>query len=60
MSDGLLAPLSGEAATTGRVRRLIGNASQRRRKMIAFGWYGGKYIHLDFILPHLPADAEHG
>ena len=27
--------------------------------MIAFGWYGGKYVHLDFILPYLPADAEH-
>ena len=27
--------------------------------MIAFGWYGGKYVHLDFILPHLPVDAEH-
>ena len=40
-------------------RRLVGNANQRRRKMIAFGWYGGKYVHLDFILPHLPNDAEH-
>ena len=40
-------------------RRLVGNARQRRRKMIAFGWYGGKYVHLDFILPHLPLDAEH-
>ena len=40
-------------------RRLVGNASKRRRKMIAFGWYGGKFVHLDFILPHLPADAEH-
>ncbi len=40
-------------------RRLVGNASKRRRKMIAFGWYGGKYVHLDFILPHLPVDAEH-
>lgn len=39
--------------------RLVGNARQRRRKMIAFGWYGGKYVHLDFILPHLPTDAEH-
>ena len=39
-------------------RRLVGNAARRRRKMIAFGWYGGKYVHLDFILPHLPADAE--
>ncbi len=27
--------------------------------MIAFGWYGGKYVHLDFILPHLPEDADH-
>ncbi len=27
--------------------------------MIAFGWYGGKFVHLDFILPYLPADAEH-
>lgn len=27
--------------------------------MIAFGWYGGKFSHLDFILPHLPEDAIH-
>ena len=40
-------------------RRLVKNASQRRNKMIAFGWYGGKYSHLDFILPHLPDDAKH-
>ena len=42
-----------------RHRRLVGNALQRRRKMIAFGWYGGKYVHLGFILPHLPTDAGH-
>lgn len=24
------------------------------RKMIAFGWYGGKYSHLDWLLPLLP------
>lgn len=40
-------------------RRLVKNAKQRRKKMIAFGWYGGKYSHLDFILPHLPQDCEH-
>ena len=28
-------------------------------KRIAFGWYGGKYSHLDFILPYLPRDAVH-
>jgi DNA adenine methylase len=42
-----------------KARRLVANAGRRRRKMIAFGWYGGKYVHLDFILPHLPRDAEH-
>jgi DNA adenine methylase len=40
-------------------RRIVNNASQRRKRMIAFGWYGGKYSHLDFILPNLPEDAEH-
>lgn len=40
-------------------RRLVNNAGQRRKKMIAFGWYGGKYSHLDFILPYLPKDAKH-
>ncbi len=59
MSDSLLAPIPREEAKTSGVRRLVGNASRRRRKMIAFGWYGGKYIHLGFILPHLPNDAEH-
>lgn len=40
-------------------RRLVGNAKRRRGKMIAFGWYGGKYSHLDFILPNLPNGEEH-
>ena len=40
-------------------RRLVRNARRRRRKMIAFGWYGGKFVHLGFILPNLPTDAEH-
>ena len=53
-------PPEGETSQTRRKsRRLVSNAKKRRRKMIAFGWYGGKYVHLDFILPHLPSDAEH-
>ena len=40
-------------------RRIVGNASQRRKRMIAFGWYGGKFSHLDFILPNLPEDDRH-
>jgi len=27
----------------------------KRKKVIAFGWYGGKYSHLDWLLPLLPA-----
>ena len=32
--------------------------SQPRKKLIAFGWYGGKFSHLDWLLPLLP-DAHH-
>jgi DNA adenine methylase len=28
--------------------------SVRNKKLIAFGWYGGKYSHLDWLLPLLP------
>jgi DNA adenine methylase len=27
---------------------------RRKRKLIAFGWYGGKFSHLDWLLPLLP------
>src|SRR5437588_12906054 len=40
-------------------RRLVPRASERRRKMIAFGYYGGKFSHLDFILPLLPTHFTH-
>lgn len=29
-------------------------ATLRRKKLIAFGWYGGKFSHLDWLLPLLP------
>lgn len=29
-----------------------------KNKLIAFGWYGGKFSHLDWLLPLLPA-AQH-
>ena len=45
------------ANTTGTGRRV---ASKRRApKLIAFGWYGGKFSHLDFLVPLLPTDATH-
>ena len=33
--------------------------AQNSARIIAFGWYGGKFSHLDFILPNLPGDATH-
>ncbi|MBN1796701.1 MAG: DNA adenine methylase [Sedimentisphaerales bacterium] len=32
--------------------------AKRNGKMIAFGWYGGKYSHIDWLLPLLPK-TEH-
>lgn len=29
-------------------------SARSRKKVIAFGWYGGKYSHLDWLLPYLP------
>ena len=29
-------------------------AARQRRRKIAFGWYGGKFNHLDWLLPLLP------
>ena len=40
-------------------RRFVPRASVRRSKMIAFGYYGGKFSHLDFILPLLPTHFTH-
>ena len=46
------------ANSTGSGRR-IAKGPRRRKRLIAFGWYGGKYSHLPFILPHIPEDATH-
>ena len=37
-----------------RVPPPIGNL-RRPKKIIAFGWYGGKFSHLDWLLPLLPS-----
>jgi len=34
-------------------------AKRRGGRRIAFGWYGGKFSHLNFLLPLIPEDAEH-
>lgn len=35
-----------------------GQLVRKRKKKIAFGWYGGKFSHLDWLLPLLP-EAHH-
>ena len=39
-------------------RSCIVNSRAKNRKLIAFGWYGGKFSHLDWLLPLLP-DCHH-
>ena len=39
--------------------RRISASNGKTKKKIAFGWYGGKFSHLDFLLPLLPNDARH-
>ena len=48
-----------QANSSGTGRRIAGRRRKRNGKMIAFGWYGGKFSHLDFILPNIPLDAQH-
>ena len=36
----------------------VGFQPRARRKLIVFGWYGGKFTHLDWLLPLLP-DCHH-
>ena len=47
--------LVAEVNSSGTGRRVA--SSQRKR--IAFGWYGGKFSHLDFLVPLFPTDALH-
>lgn len=35
-------------------RRSVNTLPRRRKKSIAFGWYGGKFSHLNWLLPLLP------
>ena len=41
--------------STGTGRRV----ASKRKRLIAFGWYGGKFSHLDFLIPLFPTDATH-
>lgn len=43
--------------STGTGRRIASRNKSKRR--IAFGWYGGKFSHLDFLAPLLTVNAHH-
>lgn len=51
-----LSPIFLEPTETGHSPKAIGR--RRNGKRIAFGWYGGKFNHLDWLLPLLP-DSHH-
>ncbi len=48
-----------QANSTGSGRRIASRRKNGKGRKIAFGWYGGKFSHLDFILPNIPLDAQH-
>src|SRR5436190_23652647 len=38
---------------------ILAKAKSMTSKIIAFGWYGGKYTHLDWLLPLLPQTTHY-
>ena len=54
-----MSSLAPQANSSGTGRRVAARRNGRKKRMIAFGWYGGKFSHLDFILPNIPTDAKH-
>ena len=54
-----MSPGAPQVNSTGTGRRVASRRKNGQRRMIAFGWYGGKFSHLDFILPNIPLDAKH-
>lgn len=54
-------PINSQGSLTGPVSLALAPppcSARNGKKLIAFGWYGGKYSHLDWLLPLLPA-AHH-
>lgn len=52
-ANAALAPRVNSSGTGRRIAR------KRSGRLIAFGWYGGKFSHLDFLAPLIPTDATH-
>lgn len=49
-----LSPIYLDADKSEDARSNVVYLRQRRGKKIVFGWYGGKFSHLDWLLPQLP------
>src|SRR5207302_10028525 len=49
---------NGDASRRGRVAPPPVTRLAEKKKLIPFGWYGGKFNHLDWLLPLLP-DCHH-
>ena len=51
-------PVNGDSSPHGRIVPPPINRLTSKKKLIPFGWYGGKFSHLDWLLPLLP-DCHH-
>ena len=49
-----LSPLPDAHAASPRRNKPPLVSTLQRKKLIPFGWYGGKFSHLDWLLPLLP------
>jgi DNA adenine methylase len=49
-----LSPIYLDPSDAAEVPPVISRKKRRGGKLIAFGWYGGKFSHLDWLLPQLP------
>src|ERR1700678_81573 len=49
---------NGDASRSGRITPPPIARLAEKKKLIPFGWYGGKFSHLDWLLPLLP-DCHH-
>ncbi len=54
LDDGVASLLKNNRRTAPPIQRLT-----KSKKLIAFGWYGGKFSHLDWLLPLLPESLHY-
>lgn len=59
MAGRALSPLYADEDLATALPKKVPVVRRAARKRIAFGWYGGKYSHLDWLLPLLPVSRQY-